>query len=77
MGVVGSDSLEVEGIAEEADNFMASIISRDAVALGGCYLERLEASIPAPGDLPAEVGSIATTTFDEFRKGNAVEICGQ
>ena len=66
-----------KGIAEEANNFMASIISRDAVALGSRYLDRLEASIAAEGELKAEAGSIAAETFNEFRKGNAVETCGK
>jgi enoyl-CoA hydratase/carnithine racemase len=63
------------GIAEEADNFMASLISRDAAALGGRYLERLEASAAKTG-MPEEAGSIATAIFDEFRKGSALEVCG-
>ena len=66
-----------KGIAEEANNFMASIISRDAVALGSRYLDRLEASIAAEGELKAEAGSIAVETFNEFRKGNAVGTCGK
>jgi len=65
-----------KGLAEEANHFMASIISRDAVALGERYLERLEASTAETG-IPAEAGSIATATFAEFRRGNAVAITGK
>jgi enoyl-CoA hydratase/carnithine racemase len=64
------------GIALEATHFFAAIISRDAAALGDRYLDRLEQETDAKAGIPAEAGSIAKRTFDEFRKGNAVEICG-
>jgi len=52
------------GIAEEAVQFMSAVVSRDAAALGGRYLE-----------LRAE-GSTAAEAFAQFRKGGAVELRG-
>jgi enoyl-CoA hydratase len=66
------------GIAVEADNFMHSIISRDAAALGSRYLERLDAALANDGGkMPVEVGNIAKETWVEFRNGKTVKTCGK
>jgi enoyl-CoA hydratase/carnithine racemase len=61
---LGSNMSMDDGTAEEARNFMAALISRDAASLSSLYMERMEG------------GSTPVETFNEFRKGNAVELHG-
>jgi enoyl-CoA hydratase/carnithine racemase len=72
---IGVQQPLAEGIATEANYMLNSLISRDSVALGGRYLTVLEEQ--SGGEIPLEAGPIATSIFDEFRSGKAIETSGK